>query len=166
VNPASSIVNPSPRGDEIMALHHVLMEHYIQECAAVKKLIATALSDEKDVIYITVTLKREEVRMLVSVEFVPQEKRLMCCSYMTTLSQPGECTPLKTQKLYGGVATFVLQSLSRNAGFSPVLVLLKCSLSEHHDVDDDEAGQNAMSQWLQFFPSFPHVSVFLTSHPS
>ena len=73
-----------------------------------KKLIATALSDEKDVIYITVTLKREEVRMLVSVEFVPQEKRLMCCSYMTTLSQPGECTPLKTQKLYGGCCHFRL----------------------------------------------------------
>jgi hypothetical protein len=64
------------------------------------------------------------------------------------------------------VATFILQSVPRIAGFSPVLVLLKCRLSEHHDVDDDEARQNAMSQWLQFFPSFPHVPVFLTSHPS
>jgi hypothetical protein len=64
------------------------------------------------------------------------------------------------------VAAFVWQSVPRTAGFSPVLVLLKCSLSEHHDVDDDEARQNTMSQWLQFFPSFPHVPVFLTSHLS
>jgi hypothetical protein len=66
----------------------------------------------------------------------------------------------------GDVTTFVLQSVPRTAGFSPVLVLLKCSLSEHYDVDDDEVRQNAVSQWLQFFPSFPHVSVFLTSHRS
>jgi hypothetical protein len=80
-----------------MALHDVVMEHYIQECAAVKKLIATVLSDEKDVIFMTVTLKREEVRMLVLIEFFPQEKRQMCCSYVTTLGQAGECAPLKTQ---------------------------------------------------------------------
>jgi hypothetical protein len=61
-----------------MALHDVLMEHYILECAAVKKLIATVLLEEKDVIFMTVTLKREEVRMLVLIEFVPQEKRQMC----------------------------------------------------------------------------------------
>jgi hypothetical protein len=79
-----------------MAPHDVLMSHYIHECAAVKKLISTVLSDEKHVIFMTVTLKREEVRMLVSIEFALQEKREMYCSYATTLSQSGECAPLKT----------------------------------------------------------------------
>jgi len=72
------------------------MSHYIQECAAVKKFIATVLSDEKHVIFVIVTLKREEVRMLVSIEFLLQKKRETCCCYATTLVQSGECAPLKT----------------------------------------------------------------------
>jgi hypothetical protein len=64
VNSLPTILNPSPRGDEIMAPHDVLMEHYVQECAAARKL-HTILSDEKDVIFVTVTLKLEEVRMVV-----------------------------------------------------------------------------------------------------
>jgi hypothetical protein len=79
-----------------MAPHDVLMSHYIQECAAVKKLIVTVLSDEKHVIFMTVTLKREEVRMLVSAEFVLGRRKKKCCSYATTLGQSGECAPLKT----------------------------------------------------------------------
>jgi len=67
--------------------HDVLMGHYIQECAAVKKLSATALSDGKDVIFVTVTLKREDFTMLVFIEFVLQEKWQTCCSYVTTLGQ-------------------------------------------------------------------------------
>lgn len=96
MNPRSTILNPSPRGEEIMAPHDVLMSHYIQECAAVKKLVATVLPDEKRAIFMIVTLKREEVRMLVSIEFLLQEKRETCCSYATTLVQSGECAPLKT----------------------------------------------------------------------
>lgn len=72
------------------------MENYIHECAAVKKLIATVLSDEKDVIFVTVTVKREDVRMFVFIEFVLQEKRQVCFSYVTTLGQSGECAPLRT----------------------------------------------------------------------
>lgn len=79
-----------------MAPYDVLMSHYIRECAAVKKLIATVLSDEKHVIFMIVTLKRKEVRMLVSIDFLLQEKREMCCSHATTLVQSGESTPLKT----------------------------------------------------------------------
>jgi hypothetical protein len=46
------------------------MEHYVQECAALKKLIATVLADEKEAIFMTVTLEREEVRRLAFIEFV------------------------------------------------------------------------------------------------
>jgi hypothetical protein len=92
VNILSTILKPCPRGDEIMAPRDVLMGHYVQECAAARKLIDTILWDEKDVIFVTVTLKREEFRMLVFIQFVPQENQQMYC--VTTPGQCGECAPL------------------------------------------------------------------------
>jgi hypothetical protein len=126
LNPRSTIVNPNPRGDEIMAPHDVLMERYIQVCAAMKKLIATVLSDEKDVLFVTVKLKREEFGMVIFIEFVLQEKRHMCCFYVTTLGQ-SEGAPLEDIiKIVWGMLPLSSCSLyPRTAGFSPVLVLLK-----------------------------------------
>lgn len=64
-----------------MAPHDVLMEH------------------EKHVIFVTVTLKREEVRMLVFIEFVLQEKTADVLPLRDNTRPVRECAPLKTVKI-------------------------------------------------------------------